>query len=243
MHQVLQKLEALGRLLKWAIELGKFDLNFCPRTVIKRQALANFIPEFTYADTAEVAGMVDISEAAKVVEAQGEKNSVLTNWDVEHWTLYVDAASNDTGYGACMMLSSLKGHKIHCTLHFSFSALNNEAEYKALITGLCLAKELQTRNIQIYSDSQLVRNQLNDIYLARGDRMAAYLEKVNRLMETFPITSIEVISRSKNMNADALAKLALTKEAKLLDIVSVEFLAESSIKSQLEITKLTREPS
>ena len=29
-RQVLQKLEALGRLLKWAIELGQFEVNFCP---------------------------------------------------------------------------------------------------------------------------------------------------------------------------------------------------------------------
>ena len=28
--QVLQKLEASGRLLKWAIELGQFDVNFHP---------------------------------------------------------------------------------------------------------------------------------------------------------------------------------------------------------------------
>ena len=28
--QVLQKLEASGRLLKWAIELGHFKVNFCP---------------------------------------------------------------------------------------------------------------------------------------------------------------------------------------------------------------------
>ena len=35
LRQVLQKPEALGRLLKWAIEFEQFDLNFCPRTTIK----------------------------------------------------------------------------------------------------------------------------------------------------------------------------------------------------------------
>ena len=33
--QVLQKSEASGKLLKWAIELRKFDMNFHPRTTIK----------------------------------------------------------------------------------------------------------------------------------------------------------------------------------------------------------------
>ena len=70
---------------------------------------------------------------------------------------------------------------------------NNEAEYKALISGLRLPKELQALSIQVYSDSQLVVNQVNDIYLARGDIMASYLERAKGLMETFLITSIEVI--------------------------------------------------
>ena len=102
-------------------------------------------------------------------------------------------ASNDTGSGVDIMLISPKVHKIHCALHFGFKASNNEVEYEALIAGLRLARELQTRNIQIYSDSQLVVNQVNDIYLARGDKMAAYLEKAKGLMETFPIAFIELI--------------------------------------------------
>ena len=60
--------------------------------------------------------------------------------------------------------------------------------------------------------------------------MAAYLEKVKGLMETFPIASIKVILLSKNANADALAKLASTRDSKLLDAMSVEFLVEPSIK-------------
>ena len=45
------------------------------------------------------------------------------------------------------------------------------------------------------------------------------------------------------MNADALAKLASTRDAELLDAVSVEFLVEPSIKQQLEIMELVQEPS
>ena len=45
---MLQNLEALGRLLKWTIELGQFDIHFRPCTTIKGQALADFVAEFTY---------------------------------------------------------------------------------------------------------------------------------------------------------------------------------------------------
>ena len=65
LYQVLQKPEASSRPLKWAIELGQFDLNFCPRTEIKGQALANFIAVFTYTSTVEVAGMANGTKVVK----------------------------------------------------------------------------------------------------------------------------------------------------------------------------------
>ena len=81
--QVQQKPEASGRLLKWAIELKQFDVNFCPRMTIKGQALVDFMAEFTYIDTAEVVGMTDNAEAAKMAQALREKNSTLTKEDAK----------------------------------------------------------------------------------------------------------------------------------------------------------------
>ena len=147
--QVLQKSEASGRLLKWAIELGQFDVNFRSRTPIKGQTLADFIAEFTYSNVTEVTGTVDDTEAAKAARVRGRKNSEPTEGDsepaegdAEQWTLYEDSASNDTGSRAGMMLISAKRHKIHCAIHFGFKVLNNKAEYEVLIAGLHLAHEL-----------------------------------------------------------------------------------------------------
>ena len=56
LRQVLQMLEASSRLLKWAIELGHFDVNILPQMAIKGQALIDFIAEFTYSNAAEVLG-------------------------------------------------------------------------------------------------------------------------------------------------------------------------------------------
>ena len=83
--------------------------------------------------------------------------------------------------------------------------------------------------MKIFSDSQLVVNQVNDIYLARENKMAAYLKKIKEQLSLFSAASIEVIPRSKNSNVDALAKLASTRDADLLDAVSIEYLAEPSI--------------
>ena len=97
--------------------------------------------------------------------------------------------------------------------------------------------------MKIFSDSQLMVNKVNDICLARGEKMAAYLDKANEQLSLFSLTSIEVIPRSRNSNADALAKLASTRDVDLLDAVFVEFLAEPIIHSQYGVMEITQEPS
>ncbi|CAL2255799.1 unnamed protein product [Prunus armeniaca] len=47
LRQVLQKPETFGSLVKWAIELGEFDLHYKPRPATNIQAVADFISEFT----------------------------------------------------------------------------------------------------------------------------------------------------------------------------------------------------
>ena len=42
----MNKLEAAGRLIQWAIELSEFDVKYQLRNAIKAQALADFIAEF-----------------------------------------------------------------------------------------------------------------------------------------------------------------------------------------------------
>ena len=231
LRQVLQKLEASGRLLKWAIELGQFKVNFHPRTAIKGQALTDFIAEFTYSSAAEVTRTTNSAEATKAAGVRGREEFESVEGDAKQWTLYVDGAFNDTRSRsrASMMLISLEGNKIHCAIHFGFKTSNNEAEYEALILGLHLARELQAHNVKIFSNSQLIVNQMNDIYLARGKKMIAYLNKANEQLSLFSVAFIEVIPQSKNSNADALTKMVSTRYVDLLDAVFVEYLAELSI--------------
>lgn len=44
-RQVLHKPEASGRLVKWSVELSKFDISYQPRVAIKAQALVDFVAE------------------------------------------------------------------------------------------------------------------------------------------------------------------------------------------------------
>lgn len=55
MDKLLQKAmdnsKAAGQLVLWAIELSEFDIQYCPRTTIKAQTLADFIAKFTTNET------------------------------------------------------------------------------------------------------------------------------------------------------------------------------------------------
>ena len=44
---ILRKADLSGRLSKWSIKLGQFDIQFQPRNAIKGQVFVDFIVEFT----------------------------------------------------------------------------------------------------------------------------------------------------------------------------------------------------
>ncbi|XP_022876923.1 uncharacterized protein LOC111395145 [Olea europaea var. sylvestris] len=62
-YTILQKPDASGRLLKWAVELSEFDLVFKARAAIKGQALADFVAEF--------ANLPEVDEIMEPVEPPG----------------------------------------------------------------------------------------------------------------------------------------------------------------------------
>ena len=46
LKKAMNKLEAIGQLIQWAVQLSEFDIKNQPRHAIKAQALADFIAEF-----------------------------------------------------------------------------------------------------------------------------------------------------------------------------------------------------
>ncbi|KAK0593290.1 hypothetical protein LWI29_034321 [Acer saccharum] len=62
--------------------------------------------------------------------------------------------------------------------------------------------------VEIFSDSQVVVNQVLDEYQAREESMITYLELARELLERFKEYRIVHVPREENEKADALAKLA-----------------------------------
>ncbi|XP_060961981.1 uncharacterized protein LOC133032149 [Cannabis sativa] len=212
LRKVLAKPEASTRLLKWSVELSQFDIKYKPRSAIKGQALADFILEFPSTEVALVEEKIDTN----VPNGEG-------------WTLYVDGASNTEGSSGRIILISPNNFKVHAALRFEFSASNNEAEYEALIAGLKLAIEMKIEYLQAFSDSQIVVCQVNGEYLARGEHLAKYLEIVCELLQKFKKVVVSRVPRAHNSHADALARLASTREAELLDVIHVDVLTHPTV--------------
>ena len=125
LKKAMNKLEAAGRLIQWAIELSKFNVRYQPRNAIKAQALADFITEFTpnYDDLEEI-------------------NS-------EKWIVYVDGSSTQYVGGIGVVLQSPEGDKMRYKVHVQYQTTNNEIEYEALLKGLELAKFVEAKSILI----------------------------------------------------------------------------------------------
>ena len=73
--------------------------------------------------------------------------------------------------------------------------------------------------------------------------MAAYLEKVKTAFEDFEFYSVEQIPREDNALANALARLATSKEVEELSIVLVEVLHEPSIIKSREVDLIEGKPT
>ncbi|GJV17542.1 reverse transcriptase domain-containing protein [Tanacetum coccineum] len=218
---ILSRLEVAGRLQRWSIELGEYDIQYRPRTSVKGQILADFIVERREDDPLDTP-----------MEAEEELSDL--------WTLFTDRSSRVDGSGAGMILTNPEGAEFTYALRFRFDATNNEVEYEALIAGLRIAEQMGVKNLRTNVDSLLVANKVNGSYIAKAPGMIQYLEKVKTLSSSFKKFSIKLVPKSENKKADALSKIASTSFAHLTKQVLVEELKEKSI-NEAEVLAVVEE--
>ena len=189
LKKAMNKLEAAGQLIQWAVEFSEFDIRYQSRNAIKAQALADFIAEFT-------SGHCDLNEM------EGNKT----------WVVHVNGSSTLHTRGIIVVLKSLEGDKLKYKVRLQYQTANNEAEHEALLKGLELAKSSGAESILVQGDSQLVIGQVNGTYEAKEERMKKYLYKVRRVIKKFNEVHFVQVPREENIEADTIAKEALVNE-------------------------------
>jgi len=140
----LKRSDFTGRIAKWGTRLGSFDIRYKPRNAVKGQVLPDFVAEFSPKSGAEVIYQVK----------------------VRPWRVFVDGATNALGSGAGIIIISPKGICLEHSYRLGFRASNNEAEYEAFLVRLRAGLEMGARDVEIYSDSRLVINQIQGTFEA-----------------------------------------------------------------------------
>lgn len=107
LKQIMLKPGMSGRIVKWAIKLGKYDIQYSPRTAIKEQALSDFLVEFTPRDSASQ-------------EGEEQRKAVVLPVGGLMWNLFVDGASGQSGSGAGLVLTDPEGNSFTYAIRLLF---------------------------------------------------------------------------------------------------------------------------
>ncbi|GJT13294.1 reverse transcriptase domain-containing protein [Tanacetum coccineum] len=178
--QILNKLEVSGKLAKYAVELGAYNITYVPRNAVKGQVLVDFINDILVG-----------TKHLEICSLTDDENS-------EEWTLYTDGASSLKGVGAGLVLIDPSGTEYTYVIRLTFPSTNNEAEYEALLAGLRIARKIKVQALKLKVDSKLVVCQMNGEFVASSKGMAKYLTKAKEHATIFKRFSIENIPRNQN---------------------------------------------
>ena len=134
----LKRSDFTGRIAKWGTQLGSFDIWYRSRNAVKGKVLTDFVAEFS------------------------PKNDIKMVYHVENRSrrMFVDGALSAMGAGAGIVIITPKGIRLEHSFRLGFKSSNNEVEYEALIAGLKTALDLGALDVEVYSDLQLVVNQV-----------------------------------------------------------------------------------
>jgi ribonuclease HI len=90
-------------------------------------------------------------------------------------------------------------------------ATNNVAEYRAVIEGMKLARDIGVRELIVYVDSELVMKQLTGAYRIRSKDLEPLAREVAAEARHFAKCVFEHVKREENREADRLANEALNR--------------------------------
>ena len=88
-------------------------------------------------------------------------------------------------------------------------ATNNVAEYRALLLGLELARELGARQVEVVNDSELVARQIGGEYKVKHAGLKPLFLEAMRELREFERWAVRPVRRESNERADALVNEAL----------------------------------
>ena len=129
--------------------------------------------------------------------------------------VYVDGASRgNPGPASIAAVAQLEtGEELTSVSKYIGKATNNVAEYRAVIEGLRLARDLGAAKVEMRIDSELVVKQLNGEYRVKNTALQILAETAVTEAGGFSVCTYVHIPREENKEADRLANSALDRSA------------------------------
>ena len=88
-------------------------------------------------------------------------------------------------------------------------ATNNVAEYRAVLLGIKLARELGADEVELIGDSALIAHQVRGEWKVKEKHLQPLRDEVQRELESFSDWTIRNVPREQNERADELLNEAL----------------------------------
>ena len=114
------------------------------------------------------------------------------------------ARGNPGPAAAAAVISTADGEVLTERSEAIGNATNNVAEYRALLLGLDLARELGADEVELVGDSELVVRQVKGEYRVKDQSLRALHQQVASALAGFNRWSIRHVRREQNAEADRL---------------------------------------
>ena len=130
---------------------------------------------------------------------------------MEKVVVHVDggARGNPGPAAAAAVAFTPEGDELTERSEFLGEATNNVAEYRALLLGLELARELGAGEVEIVNDSELVARQIGGEYKVKHAGLKPLYLDAMRALREFDRWSVRSVRREGNVRADELVNEAL----------------------------------
>jgi len=92
-------------------------------------------------------------------------------------------------------------------------ATNNVAEYRAVLLGLELARELGASEVEVVNDSELVARQLQGRYKVKNAGLKPLFLETLQALRGFDRWTVRTVRRESNERADELVNEALDRHS------------------------------
>ncbi|MFB6181503.1 MAG: ribonuclease HI family protein [Candidatus Magasanikbacteria bacterium] len=127
--------------------------------------------------------------------------------------IYTDGGSrgNPGPAASGVVIKNKNGETIEEFGEFLEDQTNNFAEYTAIIHALKKAKQMNADEIELYTDSKLVAQQLNRDWRVKDESIQSLFVQAWNLTHEFDKVEISHVKREDNQEADAVVNKILDK--------------------------------